>query len=619
MRMKAVDFAVSRILPPELRQETYNLGKDGLGAIVAQVASKYPEEYPRVVKQLGDLGRRASWLQGYTTGPTDTRPVLDTSVYYAKMDAELADLKKQNLDRDDYEAQRADIMVRYSDLLERDTMAAAMKSNNAFALAVASGARGNASHVKSIVSTPGVFQDSKGKVIPMFVRNSYGEGVRPAETLAGTYGGRMAVTSTKKATAKGGDLLKIMTQSALNYNVTTRDCSTGNGIAADPSGGHLTGRVLARSTPNVPAGTVIDRKVLATLRRENSPILVRSAMTCRAEHGLCARCVGAQATGEFHNVGDSVGVTAAQAIGEPIVQNSLNVKHNSGVAKGKKAYSGLSYITQFLSIPDEFKDRAAVAEIAGVVDRIEDAPQGGKFVFVDGTQHFVAPGFEATVKIGQEVEPGEPLSEGLVNPADIVRLRGLGDGRKYYSDRLMQMLRDSGQKPDARNVEIVTRAALDNYVIDDPDEDTPWLPDDMVRESELMAHYTPPKDTADLPVNKATGKFLQAPTLHYTVGTKLTRSMTKRLEDAGISRVPVSSEQPWFKPEMRRLRVASHGSEDWLAAMGTSYLSNQLRSALERGDETDVAENYHYGPRLAFGADAGSGAFGENIERTGKF
>jgi hypothetical protein len=786
-----------------------------------------------------------------------------------------------------------------------------------------------------------------------------------------------------------------MTQSTLNYNVTEKDCGVENGLVMDPAADHISGRTLAQAVDDVPAGSVVDRQLLARLRRAGKPVMLRSAMTCRAGHGLCAKCAGVQADGKFPNVGDSIGVTAAQALGEPIVQGSLNclsvnelvrmadftvrrvidikagdwvlgadkygntfpvevtaihdqgdqplqrytyklgatkgtvsvdcteihellqstyytgakeesmnyiprklpagrksgqlsavfpascrcegvdeplakilgyfvgdgirsalhglqckvscacrrtredldaflapfglilrkkkrshdwsvswsdkcprtghpvkqriselgwlgkyahektlpaevwrwsdesiadflagfvsadgscyqygegstvgvsfastskalleglkdlmrvrlcvysteitrtdeagsrnythdmwaftvtrrdqvrrlsalishripgdkgealmeylregkpslyddathyrgkrcrvehlgvlpawdisvnhpdelfvlanglivsnTKHNAGMAKGKKSFSGLAYISQFLSIPEEFKDRAAVSEISGVVTKIEDAPQGGTFITVDGERHFALPGFAPLVKPGQQVEAGDALSEGLINPADIVRLRGLGEGRKYYADRLSQMLRDSGQKPDARNVEILARAALDNYMIDDPDEDSPWLPDDLVRESELLSRYKPPVDTVDAPVTKAAGKYLQAPSLHYTVGTKLTPRMVKSLQDAGVDRVSVSGTEPWFHPEMKRLRVAAHDSGDWMAAMGTSYLGAQIRNSLERGDETNVAENYHFGPRLAYGADAGAGAFGENIERTGKF
>jgi hypothetical protein len=289
------------------------------------------------------------------------------------------------------------------------------------------------------------------------------------------------------------------------------------------------------------------------------------------------------------------------------------------MAKGKASYSGLDYISQFMQVPEEFKDRAAVSEKDGMVENIKEAPQGGTIITVDGEEHFVSPGFNALVKVGDAVEAGQTLSDGLVNPADIVRLRGLGEGRKYYTTRLKQMLEDSGQNPDSRNVELLARAAIDTYKVEDPGETDPWLPDDTVRAIDFYKNYKEAPDTKELALDKARNKYLQAPVLHYTIGTRLTPSMLKEMSAIGIDKVRASDEKPWFKPDMKRIRTASHDSDDWLASMGTSYLGAQLRTALERGDETDVASNTHYGPRLAFGGDAGAGRFGENIERTGRF
>jgi hypothetical protein len=223
------------------------------------------------------------------------------------------------------------------------------------------------------------------------------------------------------------------------------------------------------------------------------------------------------------------------------------------------------------------------------------------------------------VKVGDNVEAGDQLSEGLVNPSDIVRLRGLGEGRRYYAERLGQILTDSGNPPDKRNVEILARSAVDNYITEDPDEDSPWQPDESVRSADFIRGYTPPKDTADTHISKSVGAYLQKPVLHYSIGTRLTPKMTERLQSVGIENVSTSRTVPWFTPEMKRLRTAAHDSKDWLVSMGTSYLTSQMRDALERGDETNVQENYHFGPRLAYGADAGKGAFGENVETTGKF
>lgn len=617
--MKAVDFAVTRILPPDMRQPEYDLSKKGMGVLMAQVASRYPDQYSTIVKKLGDLGRNAAWFGGYSSGASDTEPVIDVDSIIARMDVELAALRKQNLPPDEFEEARNDLYMTYSNMIEKETMGKALHGDNAFAQAVLSGARGNPAHVKAILSSPALYSDAKGRLIPLFVRNSFAKGIRPAELLAGTYGARSAVVSTKKATAKGGDFLKILTQNTSQFNVTDKDCGTDNGLDLAANDDSLLGRVLARPLGDLPAGTVIDRQALARVRKMDKPVIVRSAMTCRARHGLCAKCVGVQSDGKFPRIGESIGITAGDAIGEPIVQGALNVKHSSGMAKGKREFSGFDYISQFVQVPDEFRDRAAVSELDGVVEKIEDAPQGGQFITVSGRRHLALPGFAATVKPGDTVEAGDILSDGLASPADIVRLRGLGEGRKYYMDRLSQILSDSGNPPDRRNMEIVARSTVDNFVIDDPDDDDPWSPDDDVREQDLMASYKPRPDSVTQDVGGAVGGYLQKPVLHYTVGTRVTPKIVNHMKSAGVEKVLSSRTAPGFRAEMPRLRVASHSSRDWLQSLGTSYLSSQMQTALERGDETNVRENYHFGPRLAYGADAGSGAFGENIERTGMF
>lgn len=612
--MRALDFALSQILPESLRQPTYDMSKKGIGDLMTALAREHPDQYREVSKRIGDLGRKSSFLQGFSIGPEDTKPVIATQGYYDRMDAELDNLRDKKLPAEEFDNERDGILQRYSDLIEKDTMSAALKSDNSFARAVASGARGNPAHVKSILSTPGVYADATGKVIPLFVRNSFAAGVRPAETLAGTYGARKAVISTKVATAKGGDFSKILSQSTANYNVTEKDCGTRNGLDFEPADASLRGRVLARQTGDYKAGTVIDKRVLADLRKQDEPVIARSPMTCQAAHGLCAHCAGLQADGNFPRIGDSLGITASQSVGEPIVQSGLNEKHGGGAARGKKAYSGFDYVSQFVQIPEEFKDKATVAEEDGIVTAIREAPQGGHYVTVNNRQHFVLPGFELMVKPGDSIEQGDQISDGLVNPDDVVRLQGLGAGRRYYADRLEKILQDSGQPPDRRSIELIARAAVDHVRVEDPDEDSDFLPDDLVREAEFLRAYKPPKDTEDVRLDKLTGRYLQQPVLHYSVGTRITPKVVSRMRTAGVESALASGTAPTFKPDMQRLRTASHSDRDWLASLSTSYLGKQMVNSAERGDETNIESNYHYAPRLA----AGTG-FGAEAGVTGKF
>lgn len=293
---------------------------------------------------------------------------------------------------------------------------------------------------------------------------------------------------------------------------------------------------------------------------------------------------------------------------------SNSAKHTGGMSSAKRSYSGLEVIQQFTQSPEKFKDRAAVSELDGKVTSIEDAPQGGKFVFVGDEKHYVPTGHAVEVNVGDVVEAGDQLSEGLVDPEDIVRLKGLGAGRLYYNDRLNQILADSGAKTDKRNTEILARAALRHVKITGNESVGNYLPDDVVDYNSLQSTYVMPEDTIISTPDAAIGKHLQQPALHYTIGTRITPSVAKDLKDNSYTSVYAADSKPEFEPEMIRLRTASHSNPDWIASLGTSYLTQQLQNASIRGDDSNYLYNDDYRPRLAFGV-----GFAKNIEQTGKF
>lgn len=615
--MKAIELLVNDALPPEMRDGTpLQLDAKGLNGLLARLAREHPEKYEGVAKRLSDIGRKASWLQGETLTVADTRPVFDREKIFAEMDAKIREAKKASKGDDDFKSRRERIWMEYSDSIEKATTSEAMKRGNNLAYSVASGARGKPAQLKMMISTPGVYADSKGRTIPLFVRHSFGDGLRPAEYLASTYGARASVISTKVATARGGDLSKQMVQASAPIVVTERDCGVRNGIDLDPDDKSLRGRVLGRDTAGMPAGTVLDRHAMAQIRKAGvKKVVARSPMTCQAKEGVCSKCMGLDAVGKLPPIGESVGMTGAQAIGEPITQMGLDAKHQGGVAGAKKEYSGFNVINQFAQSPEIYPDRAAVARTGGVITGVKEAPQGGFYVTVaNGEPQYVPPGYPVTVKRGDEVEPGDQLSEGLVDAGEIVELRGLGSGRRYYRDRMLKILEDTGMSTDARNVEVLARAAIDHIRVDDAGVDDDFLPDDIVSYNHLQPRYVPARDTQPVKTKEAAGRYLQEPALHYTVGTKLTPKMVSRLGDAGFEHVAASETTPTFHPEMVRLRASSHYNPDWMAAMHTSYLKKQLGDAAARGRDADTETNVHFAPRLARGV-----GFGDNIGTTGKF
>lgn len=420
------------------------------------------------------------------------------------------------------------------------------------------------------------------------------------------------------STALGGALGKMMVQATAPLIVTEDDCGVENGIDFDVNSKWARHRVLARPAGKLPAGTILDREALKQLRSDPKieSVVVRSTMTCQAPNGICAKCAGADPKGHLYALGEQVGVTSSNAMEEPLAQGALNVKHQSGQASGQREYSGFDVINRFVSSPEAFEDRAVVAEEDGRITGVEPAPQGGTFVTLNNqTKHYVFPGYPVTVKVGDKVEAGDQLAEGLVDPEDVVRLRGLGEGRLYYAQRLKQIMDDSGHTTDPRNVEPLARAALDHVRIPDAEDyDEGTMPDDLISYSAFRRGYRPPDDTEETDPDSAVGRYLQKDALHYTIGTRITPSIAGRLRKAQFGKIAVSDQKPDFQNEVVRIMAASHNQRDWLASQYSTYLKRQLAEGAMRGDDTLISGSTHFAPSLAVGE-----GFGKHVREKGHF
>lgn len=615
MRTKAVDLLVRESLPEDVRGELTGLDAKGLEQALAAVARLHPEKYEDVAQSLSDIGRNASYWQGETLSLKDVKPVIDRNTILAKMDAEIDELKRTTSDSKEFAREREKIWTRYADDLQSLTMKAALAQGNNLGFSVASGARGKPAQLKAVLTTPAIYAGADGQTIPLFIRNAFNNGLRPSEYLAGTYGARSTIISTKVATAKGGYLGKLMAQAATPLVVSEEDCEAGNGLDFDLDAPSLRGRVLAKDVGGYSAGQIVDRPMLANLRKAKvDTLIVRSPLTCKAADGVCAKCAGADSRGKLPSIGESMGITSVQALAEPIAQGALSAKHTAGQASGKREFSGFDVINRFVQTPEQFEDRAVVAEQDGKITKVVDAPQGGTYVYVDDKQHYVLPGYAVNVKLGDKIEAGEMLADGLGDPGDVVRLRGLGEGRRYYSQRLAGILEDSGMPANLRNTEMLARAALDHLTVDDADDLDGILPDDVVSYNRIRSIYTPPEDTAEFDPKEAVGKFLQNDALHYTIGTRITPKIADHLSRVRWGKIKASEAAPPFRPTMVRLASSTHNNPDWLASQHTSYLKKQLTEDAARGRTTNVDSNIHFAPRLAKGED-----FGKTIQQTGKF
>lgn len=618
--MKAIDLLVNSVLPPDMQRDSFDLSAKGVKSLLSELAMTHKDEYADIIDKLKDIGRNLVYQQGATITLNDLKAPFDRQKVYDEMDSKVKLIKATVKDKKEQKKLIKQTYQEYSSLLDNLTKQFTSDSPNGLSRIVQSGARGNLTQQKAIVTSPSVYVDYKGDTIPIFVRKSFAEGLSLPEYLAGTYGGRAAVIEGKKNTAKFGGLGKELGAIGVQQVVTKIRDDSNNFIDLDADDISAYGRVLAKDTSGYPRGTLIDKNVLAKLRGAgNKTLYVYSPLSTVSEEGIPAEAVGISYNGTLPGIGYQAGITAAQSLGEILAQSSLNAKHFSGLSKGgaKKNISGGNYIEQFLQSPENFKDRATVAKVSGTIDDIKPAPQGGSNIYINGEKHYVLPDLSIDVKKGDKVERGDIISDGLADVEDIVKYRGLGSGRRYFARRLRQLFNDSGHYADLKNTEILARGLINKVKVTNPDGIGNYLYGDIADYNAIAANYEPPKSAKNYDITKENieDKYLEQPILHYTIGTKLTPRMINRIKKAGITSVKASDIEPPFEPIVVRMREAPmKGSQDWLAKQKSSYLESNLIDSAIRGSDSNIRSNINAFVRMGQGV-----GFGEHIEETGKF
>lgn len=416
-------------------------------------------------------------------------------------------------------------------------------------------------------------------------------------------------SNSKIATAKGGAFGKLLSQSANNQVVVMDDCGGASGVPMPVDDDDNLGAVLAHKAGRYPAGTVITKSVLSDLRKDknNDEIVIRSPITCGCKSGVCSRCAGIRETGDFPPIGYNLGTNAASAFAERVTQGSLNVKHSGRMNGGSTRFSGFGMFSSLAKVPKSYPDKAILSSIDGEVVGIKPAPQGGQYVVIsDGSadkEHYVSPGYKILVKEGDKLEAGDQLSDGVINPAELVDYKGIGEARKYWAQRFIQGFRDSGMKGNRRNAEVLAKTLINNVELEDEDES--GLPGDVTTYTKWAFGYRPRKDTKLLKPDQARNMYLEQPVLHYTIGTRITPSVIKTLSKFGQDRIFANANRPNARAFMQRVEDSNAVRDDWMARLGTTYLKDRLVEDAQRGAESHL-HTTEPSPGLAKGVEFGN-------------
>lgn len=605
---------VNDALPPRFRDYERVMDSKGIETVLEAIAHEAPEEYAGVTKRLMDIGNSAAYDTGTTIRLSDLRPSFDKRPILQAVD--IAE-KQIRADKTLTDAQKSEMVEKLYDKanfrIMEETYNAELAKKNQLALQVASKARGNKTQLAAFISTPGTYSDPSGKMVPMFIQHSFAEGLTPAEYWAGSFGARTGVVSTKTATAKGGAFGKLLSASAISQVITEEDCGTQGGLPVKVDDDDNIGAVLAYPAGGYDAGAIITKNVLSDLRKDkrHDEIVIRSPVTCGCKDGICSKCAGIRETGGFAPIGYNLGTNAASAFAERITQGALNVKHQGKVARGKGQYQGFEMLTSLAKVPKVFPDRATLATIDGEVTKIEDAPQGGTYIYVtadrggEEKRHYVAPGYDLDVKVGDTVEAGDQMSDGVIDPSELVKYKGIGEGRRYWANRFTQAIRDSGMAGNRRNAEVLARTVMNTVKLNSEEAAGDGLPGDVTTYTNWSYGFKPrPNSTIVAPTVASIGKYLEQPVLHYTIGTRITPSVINTMKKFKVANVMVNDTEPDVTPFMERIEDSNAEKKDWMARLGTTYLKSRLQEDVARGAESHLHSTEPY-PGIAKGVEFG--------------
>ena len=366
----------------------------------------------------------------------------------------------------------------------------AMKNNfddlNPIYMMAQSGARGNMNQLRQIAGMRGLMANTQGKAVEIPIKSCFREGLDALEYFISSHGARKGLADTALRTADSGYLTRRLVDVSQDIIIREEDCGSHDGIVlTDIKDGNqvlekleerLVGRFVIDNLENPKTGEVIvDTNTMITDKIAKqivdagiTQVKVRSILGCRAKHGACSKCYGmGLATRERVNIGEAVGIIAAQSIGEPGTQLTMRTFHTGGVAGGDIT-QGLPRVEELFEARNP-KGLAVITEIAGKVTINDEKKK--KTVTVTGKDdaktYVISFGSKLRVKDGDEVEAGEPLTEGSINPNDLLAIKGPEGVYTYIIQEVQKVYRNQGVDINDKHIEVITKQMLKKVRVED--------------------------------------------------------------------------------------------------------------------------------------------------------
>ena len=490
---------VDRSVDPFGLEIDFLVDKKALGKIIDKCFRKHGNtETAVLLDHIKSLGFKYSTRGGITVAVADMKIPEAKKGYITAAEEKVDKYEKayrRGLISDEERYER--VIETWTETTEKVTdalMAGLDRLNNIYIMAH-SGARGSKNQIRQLAGMRGLMANASGKTVEVPVKSNFREGLSVMEYFTSSHGARKGLADTALRTADSGYLTRRLVDVSQDVIVREVDCGTtettetfaikdGNEVievlydrivgryTIDPIVNPTTGEVIVEADSMIKEDEA--EKIIAA---GIETVQIRTVLNCKTNHGVCSKCYGRNlATGKEVNIGEAVGIIAAQSIGEPGTQLTMRTVHTGGVAGGD--------ITQGLPRVEELfearkpKGLAVITEITGRVEidetgkrkEISIVPENGE------TEVYAIPyGSRIRVKHGQMVEAGDPLTQGSINPHDIVRVKGIGGVQDYIVKEVQRVYRMQGVDVNDKHIEVIVRQMLSKVKVEDPG-DTELIP-----------------------------------------------------------------------------------------------------------------------------------------------
>ena len=494
-------------LPFGFRYVNELIGKNAtpIGTIVEEISGSFTrQEVAESLDAIKSLGFRYATKSGLTISIDDVVTTSEKASILEKYEEQAAKVEtnyRRGVIVDDERRQQEIEIWTNANKEVGDATDRAMnaKFDNPIRMMVDSGARGNSQQIRQIAAMKGLVSNPRGEMIPRPIKSSFREGLSVLEYFISTHGTRKGLGDTALRTADSGYLTRRLVDVAQELIVKEFDCATTRGmwiehVAPDTRAqrAHLEtklwGRVVAEDVSlsdgsTITAGTMLMMDDVERLRDDAAVtrVRVRTTLTCDAVQGVCAACYGLSlATHQLVELGEAVGVIAAQSIGEPGTQLTMRTFHSGGVTESDITH-GLPRVVELFEARTP-KGAAKVAEFSGTV-RVELIGRERKVTVVgnDGEiqEESISIARHLLIEDGQEVEVGTPLHDGPLDPKLMMKFRGTRETQQYLVEEVQNVYRDQGVSIHDKHIELIVRQMTRRVQIVDAGESL-WLPGAMV-------------------------------------------------------------------------------------------------------------------------------------------